>query len=214
MQQLTLFDTPVVELTTGRRAMDFYETPRWMPETVFEYVTDISGIIFECCVGDWAIASVIKERFPHANLVTNDLDPNRTADFHFDARDKASWENCAPMQWVVTNPPYGADCAPIVINAFNHASVGVIVFVRSTFLDMWEDREDWLCEHPPSLVVGMPRYAFRRNDKGKWAYDSAPVWGVCWRKDDVRYYPGFVMRSRRSIPGFYKNPDKGLLLVK
>lgn len=207
--QLTLFNSLPVETETGRRAMDFYETPKWMPDTVFEYVTDVEGTIFECCVGDGAIGSVIKERFPHANLVTNDFDPNRKADFHFDAREEANWGNCLPIEWVITNPPYGADCAPIVKNAYKYASVGIIMFVRSTFLDLWEDREDWLYEHPPSLVVGLPRYAFRRNDQGKWSYDSAPVWGVCWRKDDVRYYPGLVMRSRRSIPGFYKNSDEG-----
>lgn len=210
--QLSLFEeeitVPVPTLSLSRHALDFYETPDWMPRTMFEYIDDIRGTVLECCVGDWAIASVIKQRFSNIELFTNDIDPNRKADFHLDATQPKSWKKFPEVDWIVTNPPYGEHCAPIIKNALAYAQVGIVMFSRMTFLEPWDDRADWLDQNPPTFTLALPRYAFRKNKHDKWAYDSAAVWGICWRKDDKSYRRSFVVRSAKSINGFYRNPSE------
>lgn len=205
MNQLNLFEL-IPSQQKGRRELDFYETPDWMLRTVLEYVKNFKGIVLEPCVGDWAIASVLQQM--SIQLVTNDIDPSRKADFHLDAASSESWRKFPTVDWIVTNPPYN-QCFKIIQHARAYARVGIIMFPRMTFFEPWEDRGQWLEEYPPSLTISLPRYQFRRNDKGKWAYDNAAVWGVVWQKDGTTYQPSFRVRSPKSIKGFYKNPDEG-----
>jgi hypothetical protein len=203
-EQLSLFS--LKPIPQGRRELDFYETPDWMPRTVLEYVGNFGGTVLEPCVGDWAIANVLAEY--GVQLVTNDIDPLRQADFHLDASKSESWEKFPVVDWIVTNPPYnqGFD---IIRHARDYAKVGIIMFPRMSFFEPWKRRGGWLERYPATLVVSLPRYQFKRNDKGKWAYDNAAVWGGVWQKDGTVYQPSFRVRSPKSIKGFYKNPDDG-----
>ena len=122
---------------------DFYETPEWQTKALRRRV-QIAGTVFECCVGDGSVARM----FPDCKLVTNDIDPERAADFHHDAGSEALWNETPKTDWVVTNPPFNA-AMPILRRAIEHARVGVVFLLRLSFMEPTRERGPFLSATPP-----------------------------------------------------------------
>ncbi|WP_242049409.1 KOW motif-containing protein [Aulosira sp. FACHB-615] len=169
----------------------------------------IEGVIGEPCVGAGAIASLL-QAWPHTKqLWTNDVDPNKQADYHHDATLRESWEYFTETDWIITNPPYADQAAPIIKNAFEKARVGVVAFLLTSFLEPCGDRADFLKEHPPSLVLTFPRYCFRKDKSGKrWATDNTTISCFVWDKRATTQQ--LIVRPQSEIIGFYKNPDHAI----
>jgi hypothetical protein len=152
--------------TVGRHTLDFYESPSWFTTELLRHVK-LSGVIGEPCVGHGAIASLLQV-WPYTKSIwTNDIDPKKTADCQLDAMLTETWEELPACDWICTNPPYADQAAPIIKNAFSKARVGVAAFLLTSFLEPCDDRAVFLQEHPPSLVLVMPRYCFRKDKQGK-----------------------------------------------
>ncbi len=127
----------------GRRPLDFYETPPWQTEALISRIP-ISGRVFEPCVGDGAIANILKARatfyalsYPTVPVAvrTNDVDPDRPADYHDDARDPAAWSRWREggvIDWTVSNTPFD-NMLPFVVNAVGHSRIGVALLARISF---------------------------------------------------------------------------------
>jgi hypothetical protein len=122
---------------------DFYETPEWQTKALRRRV-QIAGTVFECCVGDGSVARM----FPDCKLVTNDIDPERAADFHHDAGAETLWNEAPKTDWVVTNPPFNA-AMPILRRAVEHARVGVVFLLRLSFMEPTRERGPFLSATPP-----------------------------------------------------------------
>jgi DNA-binding MarR family transcriptional regulator len=191
--------------SSARHPLDFYESPSWFTTELLRHVK-ISGVIGEPCVGGGAIADLLKI-WPHTeSLWTNDIDSNKPADYHLDAIAPQSWDQFPETDWIITNPPYSEFAAPIIKNAFEKSRVGVVAFLLTGFLEPCDDRADFLGEHPPSLVLTLPRYCFRKDKKGKrWATDNSTISCFVWDKRATSQR--LVVRSKSEIVGFYKNPD-------
>lgn len=142
-----------------RSLVDFYGTPEGATKSLLTRVS-ISGSILECCDGAGAISSVLAAEEGISRIITNDLYPTREGkDFYLDATAPASWRSFPAVEWVVTNPPFAL--APRIIpHALNHASVGIAMLLRLTYLEPCENRAGWLERNPPSNLIVLPRISF------------------------------------------------------
>lgn len=163
-----------------RRAHDFYETPPHYLEALLEYVTiPTLTTVFEPCVGEGAISQYLLDHFETVKLFTNDIDRKRKADMHFDATNESKWGD---WEWSITNPPFN-QMEPIVRNMLQHSD-NTLVLARLSFLEptairrkLYEDFGD------PDMLIVLPRYSFRLNDKGKRATDSVTCCWLGWGPD-------------------------------
>lgn len=194
--------------TIGRHPLNFYESPWWFTTELLRHVKP-EGIIGEPCVGHGGISSLLKGWSDTKKIWTNDIDPNKRADYHYDATVAESWDKFEESDWIITNPPYGDKAAPIIKNAFKKARVGVGAFLLTSFLEPCDNRAAFLEEHPPSLILIMPRYCFRKDKKGKrWATDNITISCFVWDKRTTEQR--IIIRKANKIAGFYKTPDKGI----
>lgn len=145
---------------TKRRAFDFYPTPEWATRELLKR-TGIGGFVFEPCVGQWDIANALAGRVRH--LDTNDLDPARDADSHYDASSESCWI-ARPIDYVVTNPPFSR-ASQILPLAVEHAKIGVYMLLRLSYLEPCENRAAWLEAHPPNFLMVLPRISFTGDGK-------------------------------------------------
>lgn len=168
-----------------RRQNDFYPTPQWATSELASRVS-IRGNVFECCVGDGAIANAL--RGDRAFLYTGDIDPYWSPMVCGDALDKQFWDDAeervrsdydfdVDIDWVVTNPPFNA-AAQIVPIAFNRAAKGIAMLLRLSYLVPTEDRGAWLNSHPPTDLIVLPRISFTGDGKT----DSVTCAWMVWDK--------------------------------
>ncbi|MBC6429680.1 hypothetical protein FM036_01920 [Nostoc sp. HG1] len=194
--------------TVGRHPLNFYESPSWFTTELLRHVR-LSGVIGEPCVGHGAIASLLRVWPDTGRIWTNDIDPNKAADYHYDATLSQSWDSLPECDWICTNPPYAEFAAPIIRNAYQKARVGVAAFLLTSFLEPCDDRADFLQQHPPSLVLILPRFCFRKDNKGKrWATDNITISCFVWDKRSTEQR--IIIRPANQIVGFYKTPDKAI----
>lgn len=195
----------VASLPIGRHPLNFYESPSWFTTELLRHVK-IAGVIGEPCVGHGAIASLLQV-WPHTqDLWTNDIDPHKQANYQLDATLIESWEQFPETDFIITNPPYSDLAAPIIKNAYEKARVGVAAFLLTSFLEPCDDRADFLKKHPPSLVLVLPRYSFRKDKTGKrWAVDNVTISCFVWDKRTTSQR--IIVRPKSEIIGFYKNPE-------
>ena len=153
-------------VAAGRAPLDFYETPAWMTRCLLHH-HPIVGSVLECCSGRDAITRVLQEA--GCAVTTNDINPDHPAQTHLDAAKRTPfWLSVGPVDWVVTNPPF-LQALPIIQNTLEHASFGVIMLLRKSFLEPTGvlgrpkpgDRGPWLEAHPPTGIIGLPRHSFR-----------------------------------------------------
>lgn len=199
-------DTSASIETVGRHPLNFYESPSWFTTELLRHVK-LSGVIGEPCVGHGAIASLLRVWPYTKQMWTNDIDPHKAADYHLDATLSESWAKFPDCDWICTNPPYSEFAAPIIKNAYHKARVGVAAFLLTSFLEPCDDRADFLQQHPPSLVLILPRFCFRKDKKGKrWATDNITISCFVWDKRTTEQR--IIIRPANQIVGFYKTPDK------
>lgn len=189
----------------GRHSFDRYDSPHWFLTQLIKYLK-VEGIVGEPCKGSGNLSDL----FPYINDVschwTNDLDPSvDDADFYLDAADAKSWEKFPDADWIITNPPFNV-AFPILENAYNHARIGVAMFLRLTFQEPTEERAKWLFSHPRYLDLVYPRFKFRKGKDGRsWQTDSVPIIAMVWRKDTSKQLsPVSIPQSH--ILGFHDNP--------
>ena len=150
----------------SRRLHDFYETPEYYVRLIQQWISS-DKVIFEPCAGDHAIARF----YPVAE--TNDLDPTRPADFHFDAAEP--WPFSKPFDAIVTNPPF-KQAFPILQQCLLQDPVcPVALLLRLSFFEPTRERATYLGEHPPSGLIYLPRYSFTGNGKSD---STTCVWGL------------------------------------
>jgi hypothetical protein len=164
-------------------------------------------VLKERCLLVTGASTLINREVPRIIPGIDSTDPQKAADYHLDATLSESWAKFPDCDWICTNTPYAEFAAPIIRNAYQKARVGVAAFLLTSFLEPCDDRADFLQQHPPSLVLILPRFCFRKDKKGKrWATDNITISCFVWdkRTTDQR----IIVRPANKIAGFYKNPDK------
>jgi len=156
-----------------RRRFDFYETPPWQTKALLRRVL-IAGSALECCVGDGSLAKMLVD----CKVVSNDIDPDRQADFHLDATRTEAWERFPKVDWVITNPPFNS-AMTILKLAHRHARFGVIFLLRLSFMEPTKERESWLSQNPPARQIILPRWSYKQNG----STDSVTTAWFVWNKN-------------------------------
>ena len=199
--------TAILETVT-RHPLNFYESPSWFTTELLRHVP-LSGVIGEPCVGHGAIATLLSAWPYTKQMWTNDIDPHKAADYQMDATLSESWAKFPDCDWICTNPPYAEFAAPIIKNAYQKARVGVAAFLLTSFLEPCDDRADFLQQHPPSLVLILPRFCFRKDKRGtRWATDNITISCFVWDKRATGQQ--IIIRPKSAIAGFYKNPEQAI----
>lgn len=192
---------------------EFYETPwpftRWLLDELAPMVGVHAPLIVEPCVGRGAIVGEIAQsRFlsrEGARLVTNDLDPYWSADYHQDAADPALWAAIAaaagrPVDLTISNTPFGPWQA-IAETALAHTRACVALHLRGTVHEVMKTGagRTWMATHPPTGILWLPRFAYQRSKtSGKWSQDSVAACWVIWLRgwpwgQFIRYAPEWVL---------------------
>lgn len=151
----------------ARRCHDAYMTPEWAAQELLARLPSISPhhTVLEPCAGDGAIANVFT--LAGHNVVTVDIDENKTVDVYADMADPVSWgwlTAGAHFDWIITNPPFN-QAHLIVPLALEHARVGVAMLLRLSFLEPTKKREAFLACYPPQAQIVLPRISFTGDGK-------------------------------------------------
>lgn len=148
-----------------RTAFDFYETPAWQTRALVKRV-QIAGRVLECCVGDRSLANELQ----HSTVITNDVNPERVADFHLDATQAESWAQFPEVDWVVTNPPFNG-AMQILKHAHAKARFGVVMLLRISFLEPTKERGPWLVNAPPQSTISAAALVLQGQRFYRCGYD-------------------------------------------
>jgi hypothetical protein len=184
------------KLQKERTALDFYETPEELTLSLLKHCPAITraSSILEPCNGHGAISRVLEREIKKCEIVTNDIDPEKPADFNFDATGSIHWKMKFP-DWVITNPPFNQS-GRIISLAYRHALLGIAFLLPLNFLEPCKDRVDFLraAGDPDRVIVFNPRPRFRPDtDKT----DSKTVAWFVWHKEPfkVHYSPTFIYET-------------------
>lgn len=172
-----------------RRRHDFHETPKHYVTALARVIGVPRGHLYDPCVGTHNIQHYLPIG-KGARWHTNDIDRKRTANTHLDARRRVSWGTLG-YEWVITNVPFKS-ALPIVEHMLSYGK-NVAVLVRLSFLEpTLTRRRFWrrlkTGRGMPTVIV-LPRYSFRKNDRGKRQTDSVTCCWLVWqegRKSSVR----------------------------
>ena len=162
-----------------RRAWDAYFTPASAVEALLRVVRP-SGRILEPCAGDGAIARPLVQR--GLQVITNDLNPTMPTLMRGDATDPTFWRSGGGVEWVISNPPFSLSAA-IVPLAYKHATRGIAMLLRLSWLEPCADRAEFLTKHPPTTLIVLPRISFTGDGKS----DNVTCAWMCWDKNPHAY---------------------------
>jgi hypothetical protein len=173
----------------GRRKLDFYPSPSWASDVLWDQVVPFDWA--EPCVGR---GDLITDKNRRELAWTNDVDPEREATYHLNACHPSSWDTFPSVAWIVTNPPFRmAD--RILTLALQHARVGVAMLLRLSFLEPVAARVHTLTHTPPNRLIVLPRLSFTGDGKT----DSVTCAWMVWERhhEDGR---GITVVPKRRVP--------------
>lgn len=137
------------------------------------------GSMYAPCVGDGAIVKAIQSLEPgKTQWFTNDLDFRWKADAHMDATKSEGWPR--HYDWIIDNPPF-SELLPIIQLALQYCQVGVAMHLRMSFNEPTIERREFLRQYPPTGLLFLPRFSYRRSPNGKqlWSTDNVgAVWAI------------------------------------
>lgn len=155
----------------ARRPFDFYETPQHYTRALAQVIGAPKGRAYEPCVGDGAIVRA----FPSLQWTTNDWNPKRAADTHYNATKAKAWGTLG-FQWCITNPPFDA-VLPILENALRfHPNVAFLA--RLSFLEPTFGRTDfWRRYGERATIIFLPRHSFTGDGNSD---NQTCIWLIWW----------------------------------
>jgi hypothetical protein len=158
-----------------------YFTPENFTIALLQHVPVLAAKVFEPSSGDGSIAKTL-ERYENT-VITNDIDDDLPADFHFDATYRDVWKMAGEgIDWVVTNPPFSA-AHHFMKLGYEHAKVGVALLLRLSFLEPCDGRDSFLALNPPHKIIVLPRYSFTQDGHS----DSVTCAWMIWFKEPHKH---------------------------
>jgi ParB/RepB/Spo0J family partition protein len=136
-------------------SLDFFATPPWATRALIEHVfTKLERRghckwqnAWEPACGEGHIAGPLREYFK--NVVASDIHDYGHNDFTVDFL-KAE---ARPVDWIITNPPFGDVGEAFVLNALRLAGTGVAMFMRVQWLDSIGRYERIFRDRPPTMIA-------------------------------------------------------------
>jgi hypothetical protein len=219
-------------------SLDYFPTPPWATRALIEHALRQVGRRADCkrlnawepACGEGHIAEVLKEYF--GDILASDIHDygyGETADF-LDPKVDGS----APIDWIITNPPFGDKTEPFVLKALDLAKVGVAMFVRLQWLETVGRYEAIFRDFPPTVIAffaeRVPICKGRWNPEGdtatayiwliwvKGAAPKAPFWippgcrEALTRPDDAALFTTQPVTKREHLPPH--DPETGEVIEK
>ncbi|HEY9873633.1 MAG TPA: Eco57I restriction-modification methylase domain-containing protein [Candidatus Obscuribacterales bacterium] len=167
-------------------SLSLYPTPEWATAELLKRLPIEHGdVILDPASGDNAIAKVIKDFSNRVHVFTNDIDPNKPTDFHFDMALRESWKwidrSTGGFDWVIGNPPFTSAVPPgkkrgkpiihlFIQMGYQYARKGVVFLLSKSFTEPVSYRRSWLqtYSHEQFMELRLERIRFRcdrRNDE-------------------------------------------------
>lgn len=181
-------------VTNARVENDFYPTPPWMVDVLFDRPEVAEAVavaalrhddyicLCEPCVGAGHLLRAVQRNIPAPQRwTTNDIDPRHEAGSHEDAL-AMPWEQLG-FDMVITNPPFAVDGDPfasrLLARVLDAKSTPIVALLaRLTLLEPTHDRAQLLKRTPPDSMIVLPRWSFRGNGKSDTVTCAWFLWGV------------------------------------
>lgn len=175
-----------------RRESDFYETPH---DVVHDFLEDhFKGkykVILEPCCGSGNMVRVLREHFPDATIIAQDILPVESIKqanvTHGEIDFLAEPALDTPVDLIFTNPPYSIAEKIIRKALMTYPDATVVMLLRLDFLGS-QDRYPFWREHPVNQIYSL---ACRPSFTGDGGTDSNNYGWFVW-------YPGRT--DQRIIP--------------
>lgn len=161
----------------------FYPTREWataelLPRLPLEY----GDVILDPTSGDNAIADVVRDFSSQIYVFTNDIDPDKPADFHYDMTLRESWKwierSTGGFDWAIGAPPFSSEPAPgkklgkPIVHLFlqlgyQYARKGIIFLLKKSFTEPASYRRNWLqtYSHEQFLELRLERLSCNCNTR-------------------------------------------------
>lgn len=137
----------------------------------------LTGTCLDCCAGKGTSAKALAEK-SRLRVITNDINPDLSTDYHQDVSIQLGWQRLPDADWVISIPPY--TMAPIIIPlAYEKVKKGIIMLLKLSYLEPYQDRVEWLVEQPPTKLICIPRILSAK----KRDIDSIALAWFVWLKD-------------------------------
>lgn len=191
-----------------RRPTCCYPTPEWATAELLQRLPLERGdVILDPACGRGAIAQGLNHTRHGISVWTNDIDPDRLADFHYDMTLRESWKwierATGGFDWVISNPPFCSKplAAPSPRHShrslelflqlgYRYARKGVVFLLDRTLVEPERDRRlGWQnYRHEQFLELRLERIRFA--DRGRQRLVGCNWYG--WRHG---HREGFVPQS-------------------
>lgn len=172
----------------GGDKTDWFPTPPWATRALLTHVIgEARGTCLDPCVGEGYMAEVLKERFKTVSgmdIVDYGYPGAVIRDFT-----TMDHENPAAWNWIITNPPFKL-AEKFIEVAFRHATDGVAMLVRTSFLEGIGRYRALYSVRPPSVVAQFSERV--PMVKGRYDPKASTATSYCW-----------LVWRRRSIAELY-----------
>ncbi len=187
--------------------INFYPTPPWATRALMEHVFprlvydrgNTAWSVWEPACGEGHMSEVLKEYFGkvHATDIypyygCADLTLRNGIDFLVEQ------SACRDSDWIITNPPFGDNAIPFILQALKLARIGVAMFLRAQVLEGQERFEKIFKPHPPTLISFFSERV--PLCKGRWNPDGTTATAYCWlvwMKDRAPMAPFWIPPGQR-----------------
>lgn len=192
------------------RPFCFYPTIEWATAELLQRLPLEHGdVILEPASGDNSLAKVLKDYSSQLYIFTNDIDPEQSADFHFDMTLQESWKwiesSTGGFDWVIGNPPFhsapprgknrGKPIAHLFLQlGYQYARKGVVLLLRKSFTEPVTYRRHWLQTYTDEqfLELRLERISFRDDGRRD---DAACDWYGWLHGHTGGFIPEYIWRS-------------------
>jgi hypothetical protein len=201
-------------------SLDFFPTPPWATRALIEHVfakLERKGHCkwqnaWEPACGEGHMAGPLRDYF--RSVIASDIHDYG----HNDLTVNFLKADARPVDWIITNPPFGDVGEAFVLKALDLAGTGVAMFMRVQWLDSVGRYENIFCNHPPTMIAffaeRVPLCKGEWDPKGstatayiwlvwiKGAQPRAPFWippgcrEALTKPDDVKRFTAQPARNR------------------
>ncbi len=178
-------------------SLDFLPTPPWATRSLVETILPHLGInhigpVWEPACGEGHMADVLAE---YTGVLATDIKDYGYGDGVLDFLGEP---NVFPVEWIITNPPFGDKAEQFTLRALEVATVGVAMFVPLRWLETIGRYQRLFVSQPPTLISF---FVERVNlCKGEWrpkgSTATAYIWLV-WVKGQTPQPPFWIPPNQR-----------------
>ena len=170
-----------------RRPGDKYYTPEWAVDQLLAEIK-LEGVVLEPFSGTGQISRAIAV-LGH-EVITNDINLQDPTHHHLDLYYPNNWNELPNPSWVITNPPFILVDRVIPL-AYQKASIGLATLLRLSFLEPTYGRQDFLVQHPPTMIIVLPRISFTGDGKTDSVTTAWFVWlkSQPWAAQRIKIVP-------------------------